>query len=82
MVGLGDDKVVSRRAIVYKLSILDGCTTCLAVLVEASKLLAGDEEIKVALIEHPDGELAVAVGANVPVDHGIDVGRYRVAAQH
>lgn len=80
-VGLGGDNVVTRGAIVGELTILGGSSTGEAVLVEASELLTRDVEIKVALIEDPDSELAVRVGADGPVDNSVDVGGDGVAAK-
>lgn len=81
-VGLGGDDVVARRAIVGELTVLLGSSTGEAVLVEASELLAGDVEIEVALIEDPDLELTIRVGADRPVDDGVDVGGDGVAAKN
>lgn len=81
-VGLGGDDVVSRGAKVGELTVLLGSSTGEAVLVEASKVLARDVEIKVALIEDPNLELTVRVGADRPVDNSVDVGGDGVAAKN
>lgn len=80
-VGLGRDNVVVRGSVVGELTGLGGSSTGEAVLVEASELLAGDVEIKVAAIEDPDLELTVRVGADGPVDDSVDVGGDGVAAE-
>lgn len=82
LVGLGDDDIVARRSKVDKLAILGARVGGLAILVEASEVLVGNVEVEVALIQDPDRELTVGVGADIPVDDSIDVGGDGMAAQH
>jgi hypothetical protein len=72
LVGLGDNGVVANRSIGSERSILGGLSGLTAVGVQATVGLATSIELKVGLIQDNNGELTIRVGANVPLNQGLD----------